>query len=53
MDTPIGTPTNVLPYISMAYVIGATLIFGYGIYLFLDNKKIKQMRSALEDHKER
>jgi hypothetical protein len=50
MESPYGNPTNVLPYITMAYGLGVALLFGYGIFLFLHHGKLQQMRDALKEH---
>jgi len=50
MDSPYGIATDPLPYLVLSYGIGIALIFGYGIFLFMQHGKLKQMRQALKEH---
>ena len=43
-----GEATNPLPYLVAAYVLGATLIGGYAVWIWLQRRQIKNYLAAVD-----
>ena len=44
-----ASQTDPFPYIAGAYIVGASLIFGYAIYLLWNSKKLETLLTVLKE----
>jgi hypothetical protein len=47
MDIPMTDP---IPYIYSSYVFGILLVLSYTVWMFYDERKLKQLQSALNEN---